>query len=383
MQPPTMPAAAESTEVPATVANQPVVLSAGDRFAGLLLGTAVGDSLGLPAEGLSRSSIQALGWNRWRHRFLFGRGMVSDDTDHAWLTAQALLQSAGDPPRFARLLGRKLRWWLAGLPAGVGLATGRAILKLWIGFPPHRSGVYSAGNGPAMRSPVIGALCWDDPGRLRALVTASTRLTHTDPRALTGALAVAMAAAFAMRGSDDAAVPALLDALRALAPEDEAWRRAMDLLREHLTGRATVAAYAAAMGLGNGVGGYVYHTVPVALYAWLRHFGDYPAALCAAMDCGGDTDTVGAITGALAGVAVGAGAIPSAWIDGIIDRPRSPALLRRTAAALTDWQAGGPAVGVPFFPPAVLPRNLLFFALVLLHGLLRLVPLPLRRRLIS
>jgi hypothetical protein len=51
----------------------------------------------------------------------------------------------------------RLRGWLLSLPAGIGFATLRAILKLWLGFPLNRSGVYSAGNGPAMRVAVIGA----------------------------------------------------------------------------------------------------------------------------------------------------------------------------------------------------------------------------------
>ncbi|TVS08433.1 MAG: hypothetical protein EA424_28605 [Planctomycetaceae bacterium] len=45
-----------------------------------------------------------------------------------------------------------------GLPAGVGMATARACLKLWLGFPPKRSGVDSAGNGPAMGKAVLGRL---------------------------------------------------------------------------------------------------------------------------------------------------------------------------------------------------------------------------------
>ena len=49
--------------------------SRGDRLAGLLLGTALGDALGLPAEGLSRQQIARRIWNgHWRHRFLFGHG---------------------------------------------------------------------------------------------------------------------------------------------------------------------------------------------------------------------------------------------------------------------------------------------------------------------
>ena len=83
--------------------------------------------------------------------------MVSDDTEHTCLVAQALCAAPTDADRFARHLARGLRWWLLGLPAGIGSATLRATLKLWLGFPPARSGVFSAGNGPAMRSAILGA----------------------------------------------------------------------------------------------------------------------------------------------------------------------------------------------------------------------------------
>ncbi|MCA9618991.1 MAG: ADP-ribosylglycohydrolase family protein, partial [Myxococcales bacterium] len=130
---------------------------------GALVGTAVGDSLGLPYEGMSRRRVRRMvGGRRLRHRFALGRGMVSDDTDHACLVALALLRAQGDSQVFARVLARSLRWWLAGLPAGVGLGTLRAILKLWVGFGADRSGVWSAGNGPAMRAPIIGAYASGD-----------------------------------------------------------------------------------------------------------------------------------------------------------------------------------------------------------------------------
>lgn len=48
---------------------------------GCLLGTAVGDALGLPSEGMSRMRI-ARRWKGLRHRLVFGRGMFSDDTEH-------------------------------------------------------------------------------------------------------------------------------------------------------------------------------------------------------------------------------------------------------------------------------------------------------------
>lgn len=73
-----------------------------ERLIGCLIGTAVGDSLLLPAEGLSRKAIARRFTGRPRHRLIFGRGMISDDTEHAFLTAQALLVADGDPQRSAR-----------------------------------------------------------------------------------------------------------------------------------------------------------------------------------------------------------------------------------------------------------------------------------------
>ena len=60
-------------------------------FEGVLLGTAVGDALGLPAENLSPGRIRRLWHGEWKMRFLFGHGMISDDTEHTLLVAQSLL----------------------------------------------------------------------------------------------------------------------------------------------------------------------------------------------------------------------------------------------------------------------------------------------------
>ncbi len=128
--------------------------AASDRLAGILLGTAVGDAVGLPAEGISPARRRRMMPGSWQHRFLFGRGMVSDDTEHALFVAQSLLRHPTNADAFQRRLAWHLRWWFVGLPAGIGLATARACLKLWFGFPPARSGVFSAGNGPAIRQAV-------------------------------------------------------------------------------------------------------------------------------------------------------------------------------------------------------------------------------------
>src|SRR5262245_22062479 len=101
-----------------------------EAVVGCLLGTAVGDAVGLCAEGLSRRRLRRLYPDLDGPRFLFGRGMISDDTEHACMTAQALIVSGGDPERFLRSLGWRLRGWFLALPAGVGRATAGACVKL-------------------------------------------------------------------------------------------------------------------------------------------------------------------------------------------------------------------------------------------------------------
>src|SRR5260370_40155970 len=109
--------------------------------------------------------------------------MPSDDTEHTCLVGQALLRAPRDPDAFARALAWRLRFWLLGLPAGIGRATLRALLKLWLGFPPADNGVWSAGNGPALRAALLGGCLGIDREHLRAYVRASTRLTPLDPKA--------------------------------------------------------------------------------------------------------------------------------------------------------------------------------------------------------
>lgn len=343
-----------------------------NAFVGVLLGTAVGDSLGLPAEGMSRRRIRARWGGVWRHRFLFGHGMVSDDTEHTLFVAQSLLTHPNDPIAFQRCLAWKLRLWLLGLPAGIGLATLKAILKLWVGISPSRSGVWSAGNGPAMRSAIIGAYFADDPAKRRAFVSSSTRLTHSDPKAEAAALAVAEAAAWAVNQNEP--IEQWLTHLSGLSCDEE-WIVICGKLAGALASAKSVEEFADSLGLQKGVTGYAYHSVPVALYAWLRHPNDFRQALEAALDCGGDTDTVGAIVGAIVGAKVGKEGLSPEFTAGICEWPRSISLLEQIAARLAQQKDSAPALGpVRYFWPGLILRNLLFLLVVLIHGFRRLAP---------
>jgi ADP-ribosylglycohydrolase len=352
-----------------------------DRIAGAILGTAVGDALGLPREGLSRRRARKLfGDPPLRHRFLLGRGMVSDDTEHTCMTGQALLRAPDDADAFARALAWRLRFWLLGLPAGTGRATLRAVVKLWLGFSPSRSGVWSAGNGPAMRAALLGICLGHDRERLRAHVRASARLTHTDPRAERGAFLVALAAHFgAVRGWQGIRGEGFLREVHEALPDADAELRGLlGRLEDHLGRDAPAEELADALGLYRGVSGYVYHTVPLALYCWLRHPGDFRRAVEEVIALGGDADSTGAVVGGIAGATLGAGGIPAEWLAGLLEWPRSVPWVRRLAERLAlQFPSRGSSEKqrpLALFWPWLFPRNLFFLAVVLGHGFRRLLP---------
>jgi ADP-ribosylglycohydrolase len=343
-----------------------------ERLLGLLVGQACGDALGLPREGLSPRRAGRLYGQPTRLALLpGGRGLCSDDTEHAFMTAQALLASGADADRFAGALAWRLRGWLLALPPATGLATLRAILRLWCGVSPVHSGVRSAGNGPLMRAPLLGAAVLD-PERRQRLVDVSTRITHRDPLAGEAARALADAAAATCLGQVRAA-----EVLSVVARHlrDERWRSPLARVEQALAADLTPDAWARASDLARGPTGYVLHTLPAALLCWLRRPTDPEGAIVDAVGLGGDSDSVGAIVGALAGAAAGAAAVPARWRDGLCDWPLTLARLAGVARRLAALARGASPGPEPLPGRALVPlRNLGFLAIVLAHGLRRLLP---------
>ena len=344
-----------------------------DWAKGTLMGMAVGDAIGLPREMLSKSRAQALfGVPPMEHALLFGKGMISDDTEHACMVAQALIATE-NVDGFASSLAWKLRFWLLGLPGGVGLATLRSIMKLWLGFSPSKSGVYSAGNGPAMRAPVLGAYFAFDEGRMFSYVRASTRLTHTDEKAYEGALSIAHLAALARREGELDLDTYFQDLQEIVKDADLA--KAFQLVETALREEWTLEKLTELQGWQKGVSGYIVHTVPACVYVCLRWGDDFREAIEQTVMLGGDTDTTAAIVGGVLGVLRGGADIPTSWTEGLMEFPRNTSWIERLAARLTDrWdtQKKGDAIGL--FWPMLPLRNLFFLMIVLSHGVRRLFP---------
>lgn len=347
-----------------------------DAAIGCILGTAVGDALGLACEGLSRDRQERWFPSLGGYHMLFGKGLCSDDTEHTCMIAQSILVSGGNEETFTSDFARRLRWWLAGLPAGIGLATLRSIVKLWLFVPVGWRGVHSAGNGPAMRSALFGVCFADDEARLTRLNRIATRLTHTDPKAECGALAIALAARCSMRAQAFEAY--LADLARLTASHGAAGAELVDLARRAHSSAAAgepTEVFVQSLDCAKGVSGYMYHSVPAVLHAWFSHPRDYAEAVTVIIRSGGDTDTTAAMLGAIVGAGVGRRGIPQKWLDDLVEWPRTVSWMESLAVKAVRAAQHGEPGAVHSLPIGGLAlRNMGFFALVLAHGLRRLLP---------
>jgi ADP-ribosyl-[dinitrogen reductase] hydrolase len=78
--------------------------------------------------------------------------------------------------------------------------------------------------------------------------------------------------------------------------------------------------------------GYVVHTLQTALHDALRA-DSLEAAIVTSVNRGGDTDTIGAVTGAVAGAQFGAGSLPDSWLAAIEETDELRELARRLSTS--------------------------------------------------
>lgn len=341
------------------------------KLRGVLLGTALGDALGLPMEGLNAKTIQKRFGRTDRFRLWPNLGIVSDDTEQSALLAQSILRAGAAPEMIPMYFRRSLVGWFLRLPWGIGMATVKASFRSLVGIRP--SGVPSAGNGAAMRAAVLGVNYYQNTELLLQVVQSTSVVTHTDERALAGASFVALLAAqcTALSTSDlDARLVAFTSALERMSPDCELLKNALTAARTLAFEHAPVPVAAQKLGTS----GYVIHTVPFALFCFLR-FGETPlVALQEAISAGGDTDSIAAILGGWIGALHGEEGLPEDLTGKLAGGPFGRSHLESLADALAA-QASGEEFSIPRWSPAVaMFRNLVLFPLILAHGFRRLLP---------
>lgn len=216
----------------------------------------------------------------------------------------------------------------------------------------------------------------DDPRLLRELVKASCTITHTDPKAFFGAWAVAVAANLARRESVVEAAEYFTTVQQVLREESAGeFLQLLEPVVQSVQQSQSTTEFAISSGMGKGISGYVYHTVPVALQAWLTNQNNFRQAIVGVIQCGGDTDTTAAIVGGIVGTHVGKAGIPQEWVNELLEWPRTAAWMEQLGKQLARVVATSqPETPVSLPLAGVLARNAAFLSIVLSHGFRRLLP---------
>jgi ADP-ribosylglycohydrolase len=219
----------------------------------------------------------------------------------AVLVGESLRERAGLdlPDVFARF-----QRWARAEPKDIGLQTEDVLTSgdPWdLAAGRHfQVNIRAAGNGALMRA-ATSAVYFATAGR-EATMEAGRRLaalTHGDPAAWEGTAILHELIRLALTGTDPlAALPVVLGHV----PPARRARYATVLASTWHPDEATE------------FNGAVWPCLGSAVWA-LRTTDSFEAAVRAAVDLGGDTDTVAAVTGGLAGAWYGAGAIPSRWTE--------------------------------------------------------------------
>jgi len=335
-----------------------------DRASGALYGLAVGDALGMPTQLMTRAQVVARYGSRLvrfepagaDHPIAAGlaAGTVTDDTEQAVLLAELLVAGGGrvDPSDWARALAE----WEAdmvrrGSDDLLGPSTRRALRAVEAGVSPHEAGATGDTNGAAMRIAPVGVMMpVEDLGDLDALVAAVvevSRVTHGTDVALAGACAVAAAVSAGVSGAGvtEACDLATTVCARAAAlgratgapPLESLIRSAREVA---LAGPPDGAAEVIEGRIGTGLA--TVESVPAAFAVLAVHADDPWAACLTAASLGGDSDTIAAVVGAVAGACHGASRLPSearelvASVNGLRLEPLAARLLELRRTHLPD-----------------------------------------------
>jgi ADP-ribosylglycohydrolase len=308
-----------------------------DKFKGTLFGVAIGDTLGRPFEGLIRMRVHSQ-FTDFKEFIKSNKKIFytyTDDTQLTLHTAQALIDGWGFKTDY---LIREYVKWLDDPPIGPGFGCKSSIEKLKYGINWKEAASKSGGNGTAMRvAPIALYYCKDSKALDRAAIQSSI-ITHSHPAASAGALVTSRAIAYLIDKEPETgfSINGFFDYIKApLTHSHEViWQDFIEILNsvkknismpieaglikfsqagvkspffiEEYLGKAFVHPYAIS-------------TVACAIFIFLKHLNSFEDCIYELATAGGDSDTVAAIGGSLAGSYFGLNNIPVELINLIKD----------------------------------------------------------------
>jgi len=286
------------------------------RCVGSILGFAIGDALGMPAQFLSPSQLRRY-YGKPIADFtqahpghasdFLSPGSYTDDTQMMLATAECLIECRKmDPAKQADAL---LGWYLNTVPHRTPMrANLRACKHLSTGRAWSKAGVFSSGCGAAVRMPPLGLLFHQSPDEVVRAALDDCTITHTEPRARAASVAVAYLITrlviAGVRSSPGDQVLETADRVASLDGDVAAMLRWVTQIVHLPPDEALFEIGTSADAL---------EAVPAATYCFLKYPRDYTHAVLAAVNGGDASDSIAALTGSFVGAFAGDGVVPPHW----------------------------------------------------------------------
>lgn len=280
-----------------------------DKATGIFLGLACGDALGRPVEFKSAATIERE-YGQVTEMLGHGThgkpaGTITDDTELALCIAYSLVESGEFDPE--DVVERFVAWYDSS-PFDMGMMTADALRRLKRGDAWDEAGQAvwesrpegkNAGNGSVMRCAPYAIAFGEQPDRLVEVSRKSSAITHADPRCTYGCAVLNRTLADLATGTARP-LETVLDDIEGDAPEELV--DALRVVPDDVDPETLQSS------------GYVIHTLQTGLYHGLT--AETPRdGIVRAVNMGRDTDTVGAVTGAVVGARFGADALPDSWVQ--------------------------------------------------------------------
>ncbi len=302
-----------------------------DRALATICGLALGDSMGMPTEFQPPEEIREFyGYvdtllephvKHYHHADMV-RAQYTDDTELSLEVLDAIIRCGGVSLETAV---SALRTWVEKYDvfnkSYLGPTSKKALEAIFAGADPVETGKTGTTNGAAMRITPIGVLNAGDPEQAARDAAVLCLPTHGSNLAMAGAGAIAAAVAEALK--DSSTIDSVLSAARMGAEIAEkegnpvAESRMLPLLDEFLQLSADTAeddVFRAEVFRRIEYTLQCEETVAVVLAIFARCGGDPMRVVCMAANLGGDTDTIGALAGALCGAFSGTAKLDMALV---------------------------------------------------------------------
>ena len=307
-----------------------VVQYSQDKVEGILLGTFLGDSIGAPFNGWLPEDIPPLDAN---YIATHPPRTYTDDTQMSISVFEEMLENGciNQPSLVQRFLKRFSPW--RGYGGGM-----LEVIEQWkdgrdIESAAHSmyGGIGSFGDGAAMRAgPVSLFFTLQETELLAEQVRLSSLLTHTHPLGIAGAVMQAQAVLLAL---NDIPGEEWLKRLFSF-PTESVFKIKLETVKNSIERQSS--PHEAARDIGNGSDAL--EAVPAALFSAIRHPDSFTDAVLGGVSMGGDTDTIGAMAGAIAGARLGLNGIPQEWLanleNGVEGKDFVISLARKAEAAV-------------------------------------------------